>query len=575
MTDVRKPWEMDWGAGGDEEEDPSVTPAAGQIKPWEMDWGTAKPSRKVEGTAEKALQQARSFGTGLIDPIIGAVQFGTNVDPLSPLKEKLYGGTSIGGIPLSPSGMNEYVRQREDEYKAGAPGGLDVARILGNVLSPASLLPMSRALQPAGIASRTLANTGIGAGMAAAAPVAAPHEDYMSEKGGQMGVGAALGAGTTLGLAGPARMLAPRVPAGIQELREMGVVPTLGQRLGPTANRIEHGLTSAPILGSAIREARNRTIEQFNRGIGNRALRQIGEELPRDVPAGHETVDYVRRTLSDRYDNLLPNLQGTLDPQFTRELGQLQQMVTAGGLPQPQVERFNQLLQTQVFDKFTPAGLANGQTLKEIERQLGYFSQGYRKSQDFDSQQLGNALREVQASLRDMIERNNPNHRGELRRLNRGWADFLRLENAASKVGAQEGVFTPAQLKASARLYDPTRKKAAFARGEAPMQRIAETGQRLLGGHVPDSGTPFRTALGLGMLGGGYAAHPGVVVGELATMLPYTRPGQFVTDALLSRGMGWRQPVGDAIRRASPPLTAGGIGPLSAPVEQYAEEEEE
>lgn len=575
MTDAKKPWEMDWSAVPEEGPDEApITPADGQLKPWEMDWGITKPAKKVEGTAETALRQLSSFGTGLMDPVVGTLQLLGNIDPTRALKEKLYRGADLFGVPLSSSGFNEYVRRREDEYNADRQPGADVPRMIGNMASPLSLIAAARVPQAASILPRVAVNTAVGAGFGATTPVAA-EGDYTKEKLGQMGTGAALGAATTLGMAPLARMVAPRVPAGVQELREMGVVPTIGQRLGPTASRIEQGLTSAPLLGSAIREARNRTIEQFNRGIGNRALANVGERLPADVPAGHQTVDRVREVLSDKYDELLPNLRGQLDQQFTSDLANLRAMATTD-LPAPQAARFNELLQTQVFDRFTPAGLASGETLKRIERQLGNFATGYRKSADFDVQQLGNALREVQASLRDMVERNNPAHRGELRSINRGWAEFLRLENAASKVGAHEGVFTPAQLKASARLYDPTRKKAAFARGEALTQRIAETGQRVLGGTVPDSGTPFRTALGLGMLGGGYLAHPYVVAGELATMLPYTRPGQHIADFMLSRGMNWRQPTGAAMRRSALPFTAAGVGPLSGlrdmPVEEMEEE---
>lgn len=558
---VRMPWEEDWGPAGE--------PDDSQLMPWEMDWAAVKPARKVADPAERAVQQIRSFRAGMMDPVVGLIQLGSNIDPLREIKEKLYGGREALGVPLSPSGFDEYVRRREQEIRSAGPeAGIDIPRALGTILSPAGLIPAGRIAPAAGLLPRVGQMAGVGALSGLSMP-ATEDREFLPQKMEQAGMGATFGAGATLGLAPLARMVAPRIPEGVQELRAMGVVPTIGQRLGETASRIEQGLTSAPLLGSGIREARNTAIEEFNIGIGNRALARVGEKMPKDIKPGHEAVSHVGKTLNEKYSELLPKLTGDMDSQFMSEIQQLQSMAT--NLPETQQKQFEKLLKIQLFDKFTPTGKASGETLKEIERQLGHFAAGYRKSPDFDTQQLGMALREVQASLRGMIERNNPAHVGELQAINGAWSDFLRMENAASKVGTREGIFTPAQLKAAARLYDPTRKKSAFARGEAPIQKIAETGQRILGTTVPDSGTPFRTALGLGMLGGGYLAHPYILAGELATMAPYVRPGQVLMDKILSEGMGWRQPLGGGMRRLGAPAGALGAGPLSG----LFEEEEE
>src|SRR5574337_718379 len=283
--------------------------------------------------------------------------------------------------------------------------------MLGNVASPINVLAVSRVAQPAGFLSRIAANAGLGGLFGLTAP-AIGDEDFFEQKKKQAMTGAGLGAGTAAALTPVARAIAPRIPAGVQELREMGVVPTIGQRLGGNYNRIEQGLTSAPLLGSAIREARNRTIEQFNIDIGNRVLAKVDEQVPKGVQPGHDLVDYVGKTLSNKYSDLLPNLSGQLDPQLTSEINTIRGMTHT--FPDPQRDQFERILQSQVLDKFTPAGLANGEKLKEIEQQLGHFAAGYRKSDDFDKQQLGQALREVQASLRGMIERQNPNRQGEL-----------------------------------------------------------------------------------------------------------------------------------------------------------------
>ncbi|MEG7603096.1 hypothetical protein, partial [Listeria monocytogenes] len=86
---------------------------------------------------------------------------------------------------------------------------------------------------------------------------------------------------------------------------------------------------------------------------------------------------------------------------------------------------------------------------------------------------LGDAYKQLQSELRDLVTRSNPAHADELKAINTGWASFKRIQNAAAKVGSEEGVFTPAQLQNAVRALDRSKDKARFAEGNALMQDLS------------------------------------------------------------------------------------------------------
>ena len=85
----------------------------------------------------------------------------------------------------------------------------------------------------------------------------------------------------------------------------------------------------------------------------------------------------------------------------------------------------------------------------------------------------------------------NPARAPELRAANEAFANALRVEGGAGKIGSDQGVFTPDHLLSSVRQLDPSLRKGTFARGDALMQDLGDAGKAVLGNKVPDSGTPF------------------------------------------------------------------------------------
>ncbi len=563
MDNNRPPWEMTWDQG----EEKSAPPPADN-SPWKLDWESVGPPEQGP-TGPTPSQVVSGIRHGLADQFLGATQLIANLDPARGLKDRLFLGVEEAtGIPLTVPTLNKEIREGEEEYQKqrGKSKGLDVPRMAGNLINPLNLAATTLG------GPTLLRNLTMGAATGLIQPSKDSGEDFIREKITQGGVGGLAAGVLGSGAGAVRRVVSPEVPPNIRMLREMGVTPTIGQRLGPTASRFEENLTGIPLLGDLVRGARNRSVEDYNRGIANNILRRVGSELPADQPPGYQMVDQVARTLSDNYERVLPNLVARMDNPFRQEVANVQRM----GLMFPEAQRnqLDRILQTQVFDKFTPQGNANGRTIKEIEHQLGHFAHGYLRSNDFDQQQLGTALREVQRQLRDLVSRQNPGEAELLQANNRAWSDFLRMERAALKAHRDEGVFTPSNYLQAVKDLNPTRRKATFARGNDPLQELAQAGQTILGNRVHDEAIVPRSLIGMGMLGGLGYFQPASALTLGMTALPYVSGGQRVADALLSGGMGWRRPIGRAIERTAPLLGSGAaLGALSYPSLLYGSED--
>lgn len=504
----------------------------------------------------KPLTTGERFMQGVVDPVAGAAQLLESAVPKA-VSDKVNAANNFlaqYGIvaPVSEEGLGADVAKRERDYATRLSvtpgfedGQMDWARIGGTAISPASI-GMAYAA-PASLPGIL----GTGAVMGATQPSAETGDEYWKDKAVQTAVGAG---GSAVGAAGSrlaGKVISPRasVDPSIQTLRREGVSPTFGQLLGPVASKMEQGLASAPILGTAIKESRTRAFEDLNRAVANRALRPIGEEIGRNVRPGFDMVDDVAARISARYDQVLPNINGQLDKAFRTELGTIRQM--GNSLPTPQRDQLNRIIRDEVMGRFTQnGGVASGETIKNIESKLGQIAKGYMRDPDYDRRTLGAAIRETQAALRRMVERVNPDSGPELQAINSAWSELTRLENAAGRAGATEGIFTPGQLNLAIKQLDPKRGGRGFSHGNARGQDLSRAAQKILGGTVPDSGTPFRTALGLGMLGGGYLAHPMIPIAELGiAMAPYSKTGQRAANAFLADRPQWAAPLAGGLQR--------------------------
>ena len=168
---------------------------------------------------------------------------------------------------------------------------------------------------------------------------------------------------------------------------------------------------------------------------------------------------------------------------------------------------------------------------------------------------MGDALSEAQDALRTLLERSNPQASTELRAINQGWANFKRMQRAASYVGADDGAFNASQLQSAVKSLDRSKDKGAFARGNALMQDLSDPAKAVMGGKVPNSGTADRALLAGAMAG---YFEPTVAAGVLSGSALYSPAGQAALRALTTSRPGMAPEVARLLNQASPVLSPGG-----------------
>ena len=513
---------------------------------------------------------------GIKDPLDGAAQLFEKVMPegfntanrtvnnwiadktgmFAHMPTPLEAAISGGGV-----GVDGLIKQQESQYQAkraaAGESGFDGYRTIGNVVSPANLAIASKIPAAATLAGRV----GVGAlgGGVSAALNPVMDGDFWKGKGEQVAMGAAFGGVVPAVTGGVARVISPNASknANVALLKNEGVQPTIGQTLGGWANRVEEKAQSLPIVGDAITAARQRANEQMNKAAFNRALAPIGEKLPSGQALGGSAVEYTSAKLGQAYDNLLPKLTTQSDGQFSQGVQSLKTMVNQGALDPKYSNLFDKTLKDRVLDKFQGQNTMTGQTLKDTESFLTSEIKRFGMSQDPDARLLGDAYKQLQSELRDLVTRSNPAHAAELKAINTGWANFKRVQNAASKVGAEEGVFTPAQLKNAVRALDRSKDKARFAEGNALMQDLSGAAKTQMGGKVADSGTAGRLALGGGALGAGMV-NPAIPIGLLTGAAAYTPFAQGLLRGAVSNRAAFAEPAANALRKSAPMLIPGG-----------------
>ena len=491
---------------------------------------------------------------GLVDDVNGANNWLvdklgiTNPHILAKVPERGLGSLVTG----QPGGVDQMIQERERQYQAerAAAGstGYDWGRFIGATVSPANVA-VARMIPGGGAALLPRVGAGAAGGMtlASLAPTSGG-PDFWKEKGTQVALGGLAGAAAPALASGVARVIKPQTSPNVSTLLDEGVKLTPGQILGGGWKRLEDAATSVPFLGDAIKSAQRRSVETFNEAAINRALAPIGEKLPAGMRAGREAVEFAADKVSDAYERLLPTMHGQLDAQLRSEIAGVK--VLGKNLPATQRGQLDRLIKAEITDRFTAGGRASGETLKMIESELGKNQKIFQRSEDYDTRKLGDATQELQASLRRMFERVNPGKAEELTKANTAYANLVRVQDAAGRVGAKEGVFSPSQLTGAVRKADPSKAKNAFARGDALMQDLSDAGNAVLPPSIGDSGTATRAMVSMGLLG-----ELGKLGFGMSLAAPYSAGGQVLSRlALASRPQG-ANALAQFARQQGPALT--------------------
>lgn len=377
-------------------------------------------------------------------------------------------------------------------------------------------------------------------------------------------IGAAGGAIGDVATRTAARVAQPitQSPA-VQTLLQNGIVPTPGQAAGANSfiGRMEQRLQSIPIIGDIITGARNRSVAEMNSAAINRA---VPPGAGRVAGIGRAAIEHADDVLSQGYDDVLsriPTVRPT--PGF---ISSVQSSLTDPdlALTAASQSRLRNILRMQFggrpgVDQQT--GEMSGELAKSIDSTLGRLAREYQGSSIAEDRSLGMALRNVQGQWRGAIRAAAPDAQtaAELDALNRAYANFVRVERAASYTGAREGVFTPDQLQRAVRASDTSTRKGAFAQGRALMQDLSDPASATLSNTVSNSGTPERLMLAMALGGGAGAANeyfggPSYLTGLALAPLAYSRTGsRYLVGDLAGQGA-----LAELVRRMAPAATQVG-----------------
>lgn len=497
------------------------------------------------------------FMKGLRDPIDGGAQLLTKMLPEgvvsagNQLNNWLADKTGLVGR-LPEGGVDQQVRSAEAAYqeqrKSQGDTGIDWPRIAGNIINPANLALAAKLPQAATFAGRV--GVGILGGGATSALNPVGDGDFVSEKAKQIGAGAAAGGAIPAITGGIARAMSPKVSADVKALIDSGITPTPGQSVGGAFKTIEEKARSIPLLGEMITRAQRAQGDQLGRAVLNRGMNKLGQQ--KVTGAGSEGLAQLRQAASSAYDDLLPKMSvNTGEAQFASEIANLKTM--AASLPQREADQFNAILNREIGGRIAPNGVLSGDNLKAAQAALRDKAVPFSRATDAYQNQLGQALKDADASLRGLIERSNPQYSQQLNAINEAYRVMKTAQRASSSVAAEDGVFTPAQLLQAVKAGDKTKDHRAFAEGTAYLQDLAGPAKRVLASQYPDSGTAGRFLMG-GLLGGAGLASPASLVGAAGAAGLYTQPAQQALSLLMNSRPEIAKQLAESIRKTSPML---------------------
>tara|TARA_R110000868_G_scaffold92457_2_gene256595 strand:- start:1469 stop:3199 length:1731 start_codon:yes stop_codon:yes gene_type:complete len=528
-------------------------------------WDDAKP--KTATTKDKILSSVPvRFAAGLADPVVGA----------NALYNKVVGGAGqfvASGAGYFPNPVSDWFGQAKNSGQILAnqetqaindarvangaePGSIDWARMGGNVASPANY-----ALAPArgaGLGQKLASGLAIGATQ----PINTIGDENPTGENYTLGV--ALNSGLGAATSGLLHSLGSnaktpedlRRAAQVKLLQKHGIQPSIGQQVGGSVAANEERLGSVPILGHFTHAANTtRPTEDLNRSLYKSVLSRIGDKVPPGTAIGRPSLEYMNDAVSNSYDDVL-NIM-SVNP--GKAIGGTSANSPADPVIASIVNDADTLGDSQAgrlrawAGKFQKAadpktGVISGQELKGISSDIRKEAVGLSSDTSYDNRQLGQKLFELHTAIMDMAKAQNPKAAKVLADTDAAYTELFRINKAASKVGATDGVFSPSQFN-SAVLTSVGKRNAAKASGTIPMQELGDAANVVLGQKTRNSGTPERTLLAA--LLAGVATNPAVALQALPAVplmaAAYSPTGQRIIGKALTGPT-----LADALRKYAP-----------------------
>lgn len=274
-----------------------------------------------------------------------------------------------------------------------------------------------------------------------------------------------------------------RVPSKLQaQIDKLGDVEDMTLMQATGRGTVEEGLQGLP----KVREARAASIAGFNRGNVNRTLKLVGEKLPKDVDSGFEANAHMNKVLGDRYNKLIPKINGSFDTPYRNAFAALRRKALASGdaLKSDLWKSIESVQSTFKNGKFNGAAFKDAnQKLNDLAQDWLQVEAGPGVTSPSTYREMGQLALKVKDNLRAQVSRTHPKLAAELKALDSAWARKLRIENATNR--STTGIYSPKQLLTSIKMLDPSKGRGKFARGQALDQDWAKAADDVLGSATP------------------------------------------------------------------------------------------
>jgi hypothetical protein len=316
------------------------------------------------------------------------------------------------------------------------------------------------------------------------------------------------------------RPQAPTIASPASVLANEGIPITLGQRLGGSILGAENRTSRLPWLGSAIRDAQAIGQQGLNRALANRALAQIGQTLPANVPVGQAAADFVNAKVAQARE-IAPDGIESVDPD-TQYAGDVQYMLSKAKSDLPKVlsDHFKSIVKKTGLNLTN--GAANSETIKDIFQRIDGAIDDHIDSPNPAEDAYGLHLQNFKDRVAALAGRQNPGFMADYAGAERAKLIANLFSDATARAGDDPNGFDPADLLQA---HDalPASHISDLASGVLqPTLDLADRANLVMGAPASPVGTTVRpTLLGAGL---GAAAIPNALAGRAVANAFETAP---------------------------------------------------
>jgi hypothetical protein len=273
----------------------------------------------------------------------------------------------------------------------------------------------------------------------------------------------------------------------------------------------ETALTSIPGLGALISQARGTVPEDFEKAAVTKLADFINVDLPSNL-SGDRAVSWVKKSISDKFNNLVPNLDMTLPGNWQNDALDIFSNLNVPASRKGLLDDFLSTVTQNVEAVADNMGRISGRNLQNSLSGLSDTARTFMKSGDGFERRVGSGLAQVRSWMLDTLAEQNPAQAEELLRLNKAWNAQTVLDKA---VGYADNTVSPTSL---------TRAVKSLGGGKIGgfYEDLARAGMELPKG-LAESGTFTRaaTAQALGLIGAGAG---GTYLAQQEGAVPYELP---------------------------------------------------